>query len=120
MLLLTSIVSVCVAMSLIWIGFVVSCIMHNTFDGSYIIALMGLFLPFVVIGFGIAFVYLFTEIKKIQDLLQKFSKKAPVLTYQELPEEKEKQPIISISMDEPISKYEDVNLPENIDLRFEK
>ena len=69
MLLLTSIVSVCVAMSLIWIGFVVSCITHNTFDGSYIIALMGLFLPFVVIGFGIAFVYLFTEIKKIQDLL---------------------------------------------------
>ncbi len=118
MSLLISIVSVCVCFSLIWIGFIISNLIQGTMHTD-IITLMGLFLPVVVIGFAVAFVYLFTEIKKTQDLLQKFSKKTLFEPIQ-ISEDADKNPVVSISMDEPISKYEDVSLPEDVNLRFEK
>ena len=118
MSLLVSIVSICVCVSLVWIGYIISNLIQGTI-GANIVTLMGLFLPLVVIGFGVAFVYLFTEIKKTQDLLQRFSKNMSV-SLPKIPEKSEKQAVVSISMDEPISKYEDVNLPEDVDLRFEK
>lgn len=120
MSLLISIVSVCVCVSLVWLGYIISCIVQNSISAGYIVTLMGLFLPLVVIGFAVAFVYLFTEIKKTQELLQKFAKKELSISSQEVTEKPEKQTVLSISMDEPISKYEDVNLPEGVDLRFEK
>ena len=114
-------VGVCVCVSLVWFGFIISCLAQGSVNGTYIVTLMGLFLPLVVIGFAVAFVYLYTEIKKTQNMLQKFLKQAVVLKKQVNTNEKtEQQPVVSISMDEPISKYEDVTLPEDVNLRFEK
>ena len=126
MIILTSIVGCCVAVSLIWIMFIVSCLVSGRVDGSFLVMLMGLFLPLVVIGFGLGFVYIFTEMKKTQLLLrqalkkhteQKETQSVPEI---EIKEQNGKKPVLKVSMDDPIKKYENVVLPDDVDIQFER
>jgi len=118
-------VGVSVAVSLLWLWFIIFGLTEGRINSGYIVTLMGLFLPFVVIGFTTALVYLATEQKKTQHILKQFLRHTISQSHskQNAASNEKKEmppPVVSISMDEPISKYESVNLPENVNLRFEK
>ena len=120
---LTSIVSICVAASLVWMMFIISCLTSGKIDGGYLVGLMGLLLPLVVIGFGLGFVYIFTEMKKTQLLLRQMLKnQTEKQNTQEiqLEEQNGKKPVLKVSMDDPIKKYENVVLPDDVDIQFER
>ena len=123
MLILTSIVGVSVAVSLVWMVFIISCLVSGKVDGGYLVLLMGLLLPLVVIGFGLGFVYIFTEMKKMQLLLRQMLKKQTEkqnIPEIQLEEQSGKKPVLKVSMDDPIKKYENVVLPDDVDIQFER
>ena len=127
--------SVCVSLSLIWIVFICSVLGSGqiAYKASYIVFLMGLFLPLVVIAKAVAMVYLLMMQKKNQRLLKGWiallrrgstnvsakSEKPTPKTEQPLKSEPQKT-IITISPDEPLSNIKDMRLPEDVELRFNK
>lgn len=107
--------------------------------------LMGLFLPFILIFMAVAFVYIALEIKKNQLIFKDWirSMRKDFVSYEEsvhsmigrqleeeirdpdtyeLPFPKEDAPeeksVFQILKEEPISKYKDLELPDDIDLHF--
>ena len=124
MLLLSFVVGAVVTCCLLWIGYVISCLSKGIVNNSNIVILMGLFLPLIVIGIAFAFAYLATEMKKTQIVLQKvLQKNALPQTQHPLAGEnntKEKTSVVSISMNDPINKYKEVTLPDDVNVRFEK
>ena len=124
--------SACVATSLLWIGFVISFLSQGQVASGmgYIITLMGLFLPLVIIVMALALVYLSLETKRLQLRLNDWIKALkcnvlndPVAVHEEIGDMVKKQmkeppAVLNISKDEPITKYQNMELPEDVELRF--
>ncbi|MBP5534700.1 MAG: hypothetical protein J6Y03_04255 [Alphaproteobacteria bacterium] len=124
----------CVAASLLWIGFIISFLKQGqiTSGMSYIVTLMGLFLPLVIVAMSLFLVYLSLEIKRLQlrlsDLIKALKCNVlndPVAVHEQvgdLIKEKMKEPpaVLNISKDEPITKYQNMELPEDVELRFKE
>ena len=132
MMLVVFFLSACVATSLLWIGFIISYLNQGqiTAGMGYIITLMGLFLPLVVIVMAMALVYLSFEIKRMQLKLNDWIKALkcnvlndPIAVHEQigdLVKEQLKEPpaVLNISKDEPITKYKNMELPEDVELHF--
>lgn len=134
MILLVSFLSVCVAAVLLWIGFIVSFLSSGQIasNAGYIITLMGLFLPFVIVAFAVAFVYMALEIKRLELRINDWVKALkcdilndPVAVHQQIGEMVQEQlkqteapAVLNISKDEPITKYQNMELPEDVELHF--
>lgn len=134
MMLLVGFLSVCVASSLLWLAFVISFLSNGQLSSGAgnIIALMGLFLPFVVMAMAFAFVYLAMELKRLQlkltDWINVF--KCDVLNdtvavHEQIGQMVQAQiddtpAVMNISKSEPMAKYRDLELPEDVELRFKK
>ena len=132
MMLVVFFLSACVATSLLWIGFIISFFSQGQAVGAmgYIITLMGLFLPLVVIVMAMALVYLSFEIKRMQLKLNDWIKALkcnvlndPIAVHEQigdLVKEQLKEPpaVLNISKDEPITKYQNMELPEDVELHF--
>ena len=132
MILLVSFLSVFVAAVLLWIGFIVSFLNHGQMmvNAGYVVTLMGLFLPLVIIVMALCFVYLTLEMKRLQFKINDWIKalKCDVLNdtvavheqIGDLVKEQMKEPpaVLNISKDEPITKYQNMELPEDVELRF--
>ena len=67
-MLLVFFLSFCVAVSLLWTGFIISFLQQGqVITGvGYIVVLMGLFLPLVIIAMALILVYLGFETKRLQ------------------------------------------------------
>ena len=130
---LVAFLSLCVSAVLLWIGFVVSYLTSGQIasNASYFIGLMGLFLPFVVIFMAVAFVYMALELKRLQLRINDWVKalKCDILNdtvavHEQIGDlvqaqiDDEAPAVMSISKDEPISKYQNMELPEDVALRF--
>ena len=134
MIILVGSLSVCVAAVLLWLAFVISYLSKGMVSGNgeFIIILMGLFLPIVIVVMAGAFVYLVLELKrlqlKIKDWVNVF--KADVLNDTQAVHEQigqilqaqidEAPSVMSISKNEPMSKYKNLELPDDVELRFKK
>ncbi len=132
MIILVSFLSITVAAVLLWIGFIISFLSqgHITQNAGYIVTLMGLFLPLVVVAMAVGFVYLMLEIKRLQLKLNDWVRALkcdvlndPLAVHQQigdLVQEQLKEPpaVLNISKDEPITKYQNMELPEDVELRF--
>lgn len=132
MMLVVFFLSACVATSLLWIGFIISYLNQGQIAAGmgYIITLMGLFLPLVVIVMAMALVYLSFEIKRMQLKLNDWIKALkcnvlndPIAVHEQigdLVKEQLKEPpaVLNISKDEPITKYQNMELPEDVELHF--
>ena len=132
MIFLVSFFSVCVASVLLWTVFIISYFSNGqiTQNAAYILGLMGLFLPFVVIAMGVAFIYQTLELKRLQLKISDWIKtlKCDILNDTEAVHEQigqlvqaqmqEPPAVLNISKDEPISKYQNMELPEDVALRF--
>ena len=132
MILLVGFFSFLVAAVLLWIGFIVSFLSHGQMmaHAGYIVTLMGLFLPLVIIVMALGFVYLTLEMKRLQFKINDWIKalKCDVLNdtvavheqIGDLVKEQMKEPpaVLNISKDEPITKYQNMELPEDVELRF--
>lgn len=127
--------SVCVSLSLIWLAFIFSVIGSGqiAYRASYIVFLMGLFLPLVVIAMAVAMMYLLMMQKKNQRLLKSWiallrrgeicsTGRSEKLTpkIEQPPKAEPQKTIITISPDEPLSNIKDMRLPEDVELRFNK
>lgn len=127
--------SVCVSLSLIWLAFIFSVIGSGqiAYRASYIVFLMGLFLPLVVIAMTVAMVYLLIMQKKNQRLLRDWialvhrdeitgagKSEKPTPKIEQPPKTEPQKTIITISPDEPLSNIKDMRLPEDVELRFNK
>ncbi|MBO5997456.1 MAG: hypothetical protein J6P93_02925 [Alphaproteobacteria bacterium] len=124
--------SACVATSLLWIGFIISFLNQGQVVSgiNYVVILMGLFLPLVIIAIAMALVYLSLENKKLQLRLNDWVKALrcnvlndPVAVHEEVgnlvkKQLKEPPAVLNISKDEPITKYQNMELPEDVELRF--
>ena len=131
-MLLVFFLSFCVAVSLLWTGFIISFLQQGqVITGvGYIVVLMGLFLPLVIIAMALILVYLGFETKRLQLRMNDWVKALkcnvlndPVAVHEQvgdLIKEQMKEPpaVLNISKDEPISKYENMELPEDVELRF--
>lgn len=134
MILLVSFLSVSVAVSIIWIGFILSFLSSGTLPShaTYIVGMMGLFLPLVVIVMSVAFVFLTIEMKKNQLILRDWitalkrdvlndpaavHAEIGALVVQEM-ERSEAPAVMNISKEEPITKYQNLELPDDVELRF--
>ena len=132
MMMIVFFLSACVATSLLWIGFIISFLNQGqiTAGMGYIITLMGLFLPLVVIIMAMALVYTSFEIKRLQLRLNDWIKALkcnvlndPIAVHEQigdLVKEQLKEPpaVLNISKDEPITKYQNMELPEDVELHF--
>ena len=132
MTLLVFFLSACVASSLIWIGFIISFLHQGQVIAGigYIVVLMGLFLPLIIIAMALMLVYLSFETKRLQlrmkDLIKALKCNVlndPVAVHEQVgdlikKQMKEPPAVLNISKDEPISKYENMELPEDVELRF--
>ena len=126
--------SACVAVSLLWIGFIISFLSQGqiTSGMGYIVTLMGLFLPLIVIAMSLMLVYLSFETKRLQLRLNDLIKTLKCNVFNDtvavheqigdLVKEQMKEPpaVLNISKDEPITKYQNVELPEDVELRFKE
>lgn len=127
--------SVCVSLSLIWLAFIFSVIGSGqiAYRASYIVFLMGLFLPLIVIAMAVAMVYLLIIQKKNQRLLKSWIAlvrrdeisgadrgEKPTPKIEQPPKAEPQKTIITISPDEPLSNIKDMRLPEDVELRFNK
>ena len=124
--------STCVAVSLLWIGFIISFLNQGQMmaHAGYVVTLMGLFLPLIVILMALALVYLTFEVKRFQLTLNDWIKALkcnvlndPVAVHEQIGDmvkEQMKEPaaVLNISKDEPISKYQNMELPDDVELRF--
>ena len=133
-MLLVFFLGACVAVSLLWIGFIVSFLSHGQIVAGmgYVITLMGLFLPLVVIGMALMLVYLCFETKRLQLRINDWVKalKCNVLNDSvavheqvgNLIKEQMKEPpaVLNISKNEPITKYQNIELPEDVELHFKE
>ena len=133
-MLLVFFLGACVAVSLLWIGFIVSFLSHGQIVAGmgYIITFMGLFLPLVVIGMALMLVYLCFETKRLQLRIKDWVKalKCNVLNDSvavheqvgNLIKEQMKEPpaVLNISKNEPITKYQNMELPEDVELHFKE
>jgi len=133
-MILVSFLSVFVAAALLWLAFVISYLSNGavSFGGNTIITLMGLFLPFVVMGMAFAFVYLAMELKRLQlkltDWVNVFKCEVlndTVAVHEQIGQMVQAQmddtpAVMSISKSEPMAKYKDLELPEDVELRFKK
>ena len=91
---------------------------------------MGLFLPLIIIAMALMLVYLSFETKRLQlrmnDLIKALKCNVlndPVAVHEQVgdlikKQMKEPPAVLNISKDEPISKYENMELPEDVELRF--
>ena len=132
MIILVSFLSACVAAVLLWCGFIISYFANGQImtNAGYVVGLMGLFLPIIIIVMGIAFVYQTLELKRLQLKINDWVKalKCDILNdtvavheqIGELVQAQMKEPpaVLNISKDEPISKYQNMELPEDVALRF--
>ena len=132
MMIVVFFLSACVATSLLWIGFIISYLNQGQIAAGmgYVITLMGLFLPLVVIVMAMALVYLSFEIKRMQLKLNDWIKALkcnvlndPIAVHEQigdLVKEQLKEPpaVLNISKDEPITKYQNMELPEDVELHF--
>ena len=126
--------SACVAVSLLWIGFIISFLSQGqiTSGMGYIVTLMGLFLPLIIIAMSLMLVYLSFETKRLQLRLNDLIKTLKCNVFNDtvavheqvgdLIKEQMKEPpaVLNISKDEPITKYQNVELPEDVELRFKE
>ena len=125
--------SVCVATVLLWIGFIISFFINGQISSNagYIVGLMGLFLPFVVIVMALTFMYMALELKRLQLKINDWIRALkcdvlndPVAVHEQIgqlvqAQIKDDEPaVMNISKDEPISKYQNMELPEDVALRF--
>ena len=134
MVLLVTLLSFCVAAVLLWVGFIISFLSTGQMmqNAGYIVTLMGLFLPLLIIVMALAFVYLIFEIKRLQLRLNDWIKalKCDVLNdtvavHEQIGDlvkvQMEEPPaVLNISNDEPITKYQNMELPEDVELRFKE
>ena len=133
MIAFVSFLSICVAAVLLWIGFIISYFINGQINSNagYIVGLMGLFLPLVVVAMAVAFVYMALELKRLQLKMNDWIKALkcdilndPVAVHEQIGElvkaqiEDEEPAVMSISKNEPISKYQNMELPEDVALRF--
>ena len=132
MIALVSFLSVCVAAVLLWIGFVISYFVNGqiTSNAGYIVGLMGLFLPLVIVAMAVAFVYMALELKRLQLKINDWVKalKCDILNDTVAVHEQigqlvqaqmdEPPAVLNISKDEPIAKYQNMELPDDVALRF--
>jgi hypothetical protein len=125
--------SACIAAVLLWIGFIISFLVNGqiTANGSYILVLMGLFLPLIMITMAVTFVYTALELKRLQLKINDWIKALkcdvlndPIAIHEQIGQlvkaqiEDDEPAVMSISKDEPISKYKNMELPEDVALRF--
>ena len=132
MIIFVSFLSICVAAVLLWIGFIISYFANGqiTTNAGYVVGLMGLFLPLVIIAMVIAFVYQALELKRLQLKINDWVKalKCDILNDTVAVHEQigqlvqaqmdEPPAVLNISKDEPIAKYQNMELPEDVALRF--
>lgn len=133
-MLLVFFLSFCVAVSLLWTGFIISFLHQGQVAANmgFVVTLMGLFLPLVVIAMALMLVYLSFETKRLQLRVNDWIKalKCNVLNdtvavheqVGDLIKEKMKEPpaVLNISKSEPITKYQNMELPEDVELRFKE
>ena len=125
--------SVCVATVLLWSGFIISFFINGQMSSNagYIVGLMGLFLPLVVIVMALSFMYMALELKRLQLKINDWIRALkcdvlndPVAVHEQIGQLVQAQikddgpAVMSISKDEPISKYQNMELPEDVALRF--
>ena len=128
-----SFLSICVAAVLLWIGFIISYFINGQINSNagYIVGLMGLFLPLVVIVMALSFMYMALELKRLQLKINDWIRALkcdvlndPVAVHEQIGQLVQAQikddgpAVMSISKDEPISKYQNMELPEDVALRF--
>ena len=132
MIIFVSFLSICVAAVLLWVGFIISYFANGqiTTNAGYVVGLMGLFLPLIIMAMAVAFVYLALELKRLQLKINDWVKalKCDILNdtvavheqIGELVQAQMNEPpaVLNISKDEPISKYQNMELPEDVALRF--
>ena len=132
MIALVGFLSVCVAAVLLWIGFIISYFANGQIasNAGYVVGLMGLFLPLVIVAFAVTFVYMALELKKLQLKINDWVKALkcdilndPVAVHEQIGQLVQSQideppAVLNISKDEPISKYRDMELPDDVALRF--
>ena len=132
MIIFVSFLSICVAAVLLWVGFIISYFANGqiTTNAGYVVGLMGLFLPLIIMAMAVAFVYLALELKRLQLRINDWVKalKCDILNdtvavheqIGELVQAQMNEPpaVLNISKDEPISKYQNMELPEDVALRF--
>ena len=132
MIIFVSFLSICVAAVLLWVGFIISYFANGqiTTNAGYVVGLMGLFLPLVIIAMVIAFVYQALELKRLQLKINDWVKalKCDILNDTVAVHEQigqlvqaqmdEPPAVLNISKDEPIAKYQNMELPEDVALRF--
>ncbi len=136
MILFVGFLSTCIAASIIWAGFIISFLSGGKITGaaSMVVTLMGLFLPLVVIFMALAFVYVALELKKTQLIFKDWATvfRRDVLNdtnavHDEIGKELQKAmkkdispAVMNISTDEPIVKYQNMNLPDDVELHFKE
>lgn len=144
MIALVGFISLCVSIALVWLMAVISYFSKIGFWArppmEWFLLVMGVLLPFLLILIGGMFVYISMEQQKnrlifkdwIASLKKEFvsyEERVHAMIGQQLQDElrdtdtyelpfEEPSSVINISKNEPISKYKDLELPDDVDLHF--
>lgn len=144
MVALVGFVSLSVSIALVWLAAVVSYFAEVGWQGrppiEWFLLVMGILLPFLLILIGLMFVYLAFEQQKnrlifkdwIASLKKDFvsyEEKVHAMIGQQLQDElrdtdtfelpfEEPTSVVNISKTDPITKYKDLELPDDVDLHF--